>query len=49
MNTASKLNIPVFSLVLFFCFLQTEHKMSIEEICRKLNTDIVQVRVFVYL
>lgn len=34
--------------VLDYCilfFLQTEHKMSIEEVCRKYNTDIVQVRV----
>lgn len=24
--------------------LQTEHKMSVEEVCRKYNTDCVQVR-----
>lgn len=24
-------------------FLQTEHKMSVEEVCRKFQTDIVQV------
>uniref|UniRef100_A0A8D0AU13 Sodium/potassium-transporting ATPase subunit alpha n=1 Tax=Sander lucioperca TaxID=283035 RepID=A0A8D0AU13_SANLU len=28
-------------LCILFCF-QTEHKMSIEEVCRKFNTDIVQ-------
>ena len=26
-------------------FFQTEHKMSIEEVCRKFQTDIVQVRI----
>jgi len=27
-----------------YCFfLQTEHKMSIEETCRKFQTDVVQV------
>lgn len=30
----------ILTLVFFF---QTEHKMSIEEVCRKYNTDIVQV------
>lgn len=29
--------------VFFFCFFQTEHKMSVEEVCRKYQTDIVQV------
>lgn len=30
-------------LVFFFSFFQTEHKMSVEEVCRKFQTDIVQV------
>lgn len=29
-----------------FCVFQTEHKMSIEEVCRKYNTDCVQVKKF---
>lgn len=38
-------NLLSFSFVNFPFFLpfQTEHKMSVEEVCRKFQTDIVQV------